>query len=243
MRIIFILLFCGIALGSIDKVDEVSLPYWEQNILSNDPNETNLYIRALVNELEVILDKIRDAVNHGIDLNNPSTRYFASPDADGDYADGTWRMIAVDEDTFEIQKKIDGTWTEIATWTEDNFTFTSTDITISGTLTAGNVTTAGTVTAGTVTAGTVTTDSIVATDSTFVTITLSGNEINIATSQTPVGSTAPGTKGDIAWDSSYIYVAVDTNKWKRAALSAWGQEQVIYAGEDVIYAGEDVVYP
>jgi len=80
---------------------------------------------------------------------------------------------------------------------------------------------------------------------TFVKTILSGNEINISTAQTPASATAEGTTGDIAWDSSYIYVAVDTNTWKRAALSTWGDapENVIYAGENVIFAGEQVVYP
>jgi len=78
---------------------------------------------------------------------------------------------------------------------------------------------------------------------TFVKTTLTGNEINIATAQTPASSTATGTTGDIAWDADYIYVAVAGNTWKRAALTTWaGTEDVIYAGEDVIYAGEQVAY-
>jgi len=79
----------------------------------------------------------------------------------------------------------------------------------------------------------------------FVKVTLSGNEINIATAQTPASATAAGTAGDLAWDTDYIYVAVAGNTWKRSALSTWGTtpENVIYAGEDVIFAGEQIVYP
>jgi len=79
----------------------------------------------------------------------------------------------------------------------------------------------------------------------FVKVTLSGNEINIATAQTPASATAAGTAGDIAWDADYIYVAVATNTWKRVAIATWGAvpENVIYAGENVIFAAEQVVYP
>ncbi len=80
---------------------------------------------------------------------------------------------------------------------------------------------------------------------TFVKVILSGNEINIATSQTPATASAAGTTGDIAWDADYIYVAVAGNTWKRVAISTWvmASENVIYAGENVIFAGEQVVYP
>lgn len=78
---------------------------------------------------------------------------------------------------------------------------------------------------------------------TFAGLTITGNEINIGTSQTPASSTATGSEGDICWDSDYVYVAVAANTWKRSALSTWIIENVIYAGEDVIYAGEQVVYP
>ena len=38
---------------------------------------------------------------------------------------------------------------------------------------------------------------------------------------TPASSTSTGTKGDIVYDASYIYICVDTNQWIRAARSAW----------------------
>ena len=79
---------------------------------------------------------------------------------------------------------------------------------------------------------------------TFVKTTLTGDEINVATPQTPASSSAAGTQGDVAWDTNYIYVAVAGNTWKRTSLSTWAaSENVIYAGENVFYAGEQVVYP
>ena len=37
----------------------------------------------------------------------------------------------------------------------------------------------------------------------------------------PVSSTATGTTGQISWDANYIYVCVNTNTWKRVALTTW----------------------
>lgn len=38
---------------------------------------------------------------------------------------------------------------------------------------------------------------------------------------TPSTASSPGNAGDIAWDSDYIYVCVDTNTWKRSAIATW----------------------
>ena len=51
-------------------------------------------------------------------------------------------------------------------------------------------------------------------------ITVTGQVIH-ATTATPANSSATGTTGTIAWDSSYIYVCTAPNTWKRAALSTW----------------------
>lgn len=37
----------------------------------------------------------------------------------------------------------------------------------------------------------------------------------------PVSSTASGVVGQISWDANYIYVCVNTNTWKRVALTTW----------------------
>lgn len=50
---------------------------------------------------------------------------------------------------------------------------------------------------------------------------ISGNTINVPTTRTPASASATGTAGDICWDSSYIYVCVATNTWKRTAISTW----------------------
>ena len=38
---------------------------------------------------------------------------------------------------------------------------------------------------------------------------------------TPESSTAPGTKGQIAWDTDYVYVCIADGTWRRAALTSW----------------------
>jgi hypothetical protein len=47
------------------------------------------------------------------------------------------------------------------------------------------------------------------------------NILRIPENKTPLSATDTGTKGDICWDSDYIYVCVATNTWKRVALTTW----------------------
>lgn len=46
-----------------------------------------------------------------------------------------------------------------------------------------------------------------------------GDSIRVCEDRTPGSSSAQGYKGQICWDSNYIYVCVGTNSWKRAAIS------------------------
>lgn len=47
------------------------------------------------------------------------------------------------------------------------------------------------------------------------------DSIVISTSKTPSSASDTGTQGEIAWDSSYIYVCTATDTWVRAAISTW----------------------
>lgn len=51
--------------------------------------------------------------------------------------------------------------------------------------------------------------------------TFSGDQIAITNTQTPASAAATGTVGTICWDSSYIYVCVATDTWKRVAIATW----------------------
>jgi len=50
---------------------------------------------------------------------------------------------------------------------------------------------------------------------------ISNNTIRLRNSRTPASATASGNRGDICWDTNYIYVCVATNTWKRTAISTW----------------------
>ena len=37
----------------------------------------------------------------------------------------------------------------------------------------------------------------------------------------PASASAPGTRGEWAWDSNYIYLCTALNTWKRVAIATW----------------------
>jgi hypothetical protein len=54
------------------------------------------------------------------------------------------------------------------------------------------------------------------------TVTFSNFCANIIISNTaPANSTANGLAGTFAYDSSYVYICVANNTWKRATLTSW----------------------
>ena len=52
-------------------------------------------------------------------------------------------------------------------------------------------------------------------------LVVNDDSIQINTAKTPASASATGTLGQVAWDSSYIYVCTTTNTWVRAALTTW----------------------
>lgn len=51
--------------------------------------------------------------------------------------------------------------------------------------------------------------------------TIDNGQLRIIDSSTPASASATGKAGQIAWDSSYIYICTDTDTWKRVAISTW----------------------
>jgi len=51
--------------------------------------------------------------------------------------------------------------------------------------------------------------------------TLTSNNIILPPSTIPTLSTDTGSIGTFKWDTEYLYICVDTNTWKRVALSGW----------------------
>ena len=52
------------------------------------------------------------------------------------------------------------------------------------------------------------------------------NDVNDAvyslnTSTTPASASESGVTGTVTWDSSYIYVCIAPNTWKRVAIATW----------------------
>lgn len=52
-------------------------------------------------------------------------------------------------------------------------------------------------------------------------VDVADDRIRVRTSKTPATSSSVGDAGSIAWDSSYIYICVATNTWKRSPITTW----------------------
>lgn len=50
---------------------------------------------------------------------------------------------------------------------------------------------------------------------------VNSDKIRVRTAKTPSSASDTGSTGDVCWDSSYVYICVGTNTWKRALLSTW----------------------
>ncbi len=94
----------------LEKLDtEVRIPYDEEALLSKDPARIADYMLELVKTLQELLEKLTVISNYSVDLATGEAAYYALPQDDGTYPDGTWRRIQVG-DNLEDQKKIDGAW-------------------------------------------------------------------------------------------------------------------------------------
>ena len=50
---------------------------------------------------------------------------------------------------------------------------------------------------------------------------VNADKVRVRTAKTPSSASDSGNAGDICWDSSYVYVCVAANTWKRTAISTW----------------------
>jgi hypothetical protein len=48
-----------------------------------------------------------------------------------------------------------------------------------------------------------------------------GYPLSTISSGTPASSTATGTKGEVKYDSSYVYICIATNSWIRITRAVW----------------------
>lgn len=95
---------------TLERLDtEVRIPYDEMVLKSGDPVKIADYMLELVKTLQELLERITVISNYSIDLSTGEAVYYALPQDDGTYPDGTWRRIQVG-DNLEDQKKIGGAW-------------------------------------------------------------------------------------------------------------------------------------
>jgi len=52
-------------------------------------------------------------------------------------------------------------------------------------------------------------------------VSIPNGDLIVTTPKTPATAGATGTVGTIAWDTSYVYVCVATDTWKRSAIATW----------------------
>lgn len=52
-------------------------------------------------------------------------------------------------------------------------------------------------------------------------LVLSVNVPQVPWQNAPASATADGTKGDVAYDATHLYVCIATNQWVRSALATW----------------------
>ena len=50
---------------------------------------------------------------------------------------------------------------------------------------------------------------------------VAGDTLRLRTARTPASATAAGNQGDVAWDSSYLFICTATNTWRRVAHATW----------------------
>lgn len=76
------------------------------------------YLVRLVHVLqEDLIRTFMQLINNQLHLMNVGCFNFSLPDVNGVYADGSWRFILTGGN-IELQKKISGTWTKQALWSE-----------------------------------------------------------------------------------------------------------------------------
>lgn len=52
-------------------------------------------------------------------------------------------------------------------------------------------------------------------------VDVNSDVIRLRTAKTPASAGAAGNAGDICWDSSFLYVCIATNTWRRIAHGSW----------------------
>jgi hypothetical protein len=105
---------------TIELIEGIRIPYYEKQILSGEPDQLNDWARDLVSSLQEWADTITSVTNQQLNASNSDAVYWGSIGSDGDWLDGTWRLIKINDDDFQLQKKVDGAFTKNANWKNDD---------------------------------------------------------------------------------------------------------------------------
>ena len=103
--------------STIERVDTtIKIPFDEDALLSGNPVLQAGAIFDIVKVLQELLEQITTVTNFNVDSFDGEAQYYALPDANGIYFEGTWRRIQVG-DNLEDQVLLDGdsitgTWTQ-----------------------------------------------------------------------------------------------------------------------------------
>ena len=105
---------------SIETVETPRFPLYEQKILSGDPVQTLDWARDFTKAVTDWANQITDITNQQLNQDNSDATYWGSIDSLGEWEDGTWRMIKVDDDDFQLQKRVDGVFIKNVGYAQDN---------------------------------------------------------------------------------------------------------------------------
>ncbi len=101
---------------TVIDLPKVNIPYYEAQITSGDPQQLNDWVRDLVKVLQEFADSTTERINLQLTASNADVSHWGSLDELGEWKDGTWRLIRINENDFQLQKKINGTFTKNAKW-------------------------------------------------------------------------------------------------------------------------------
>ena len=105
---------------TVINLPKVNIPYYEAQIISGDPQQLNDWVRDLVKVLQEFADNTTERVNLQLLASNVDVAHFGSQDELGEWIDGTWRLIRISEDDFQLQKRVSGEWVKNTGYAQDN---------------------------------------------------------------------------------------------------------------------------
>lgn len=104
---------------SIERLDEeIRLPFFEDDILSGDPERLKDYLLALIKAWEEHWKRIAMTTGATIEISDTNVRYYGTRDSTGQYPNGTWRHIKIGTNDFQLQTKIAGKWKKESKWAD-----------------------------------------------------------------------------------------------------------------------------